>query len=65
LRRLAIKSQTENKHFKEILLEEEIIRKFLSEEEIEEALNPKNYLGTAIQQIERTIQKTKRELNLS
>jgi len=65
LRKLAIKSQTENKHFKEVLLEDETIRKFLSEEEIEEALNPRNYLGTAIQQIEQTIQKTKQELNLS
>ena len=65
LRRLAIKSQQENRHFREVLLENEIVRKFLSEEEIEEALNPKNYLGTAIQQIEQTIQKTKRELNLS
>jgi len=65
LRKLAIKSQTENKHFKEVLLEDETVRKFLSEEEIEEALNPRNYLGTAIQQIEQTIQKTKQELNLS
>ena len=65
LRKLAIKSQTENKHFKEVLLENETVKKFLSEEEIEEALNPRNYLGTAIQQIEQTIQKTKQELNLS
>ena len=62
LRRLAIKSQQENRHFREVLLENEIVRKFLSEEEIEEALNPRNYLGTAIQQIEQTIQKTRQEL---
>ena len=62
LRRLAIKSQQENRHFREVLLENEIVRKFLSEEEIEEALNPRNYLGTAIQQIEQVIQKTKQEL---
>jgi len=61
LRKLAIKSQTENKHFKEVLLEDETVRKFLGEEEIEEALNPRNYLGTAVQQIEQTIQKTKQE----
>ena len=65
LRRLAIKSHQENRHFREALLENEIVRKFLSEEEIEEALNPRSYLGTAIQQIEQTIQKTKQELNLS
>jgi len=65
LRRLAIKSQQENRHFREVLLENEIVRKFLSEEEIEEALNSRNYMGTAIQQIEQTIQKTKQELKLS
>ena len=65
LRKLAIKSQTENKHFKEVLLENETVRKFLNEREIEDVLNPRNYLGTAIQQIEKTIQKTKQELNLS
>jgi len=65
LRRLAIKSQQENRHFREVLLENEIVRKLLSEDEIEEALNPRNYMGTAIQQIEQTIQKTKQELKLS
>ena len=65
LRKLAIKSQTENKYFKEVLLENETVRKFLNEREIEDVLNPRNYLGTAIQQIEKTIQKTKQELNLS
>jgi len=52
LRRLAIKSQMENRYFKEVLLEDENVRKFLSVDEIEKALNPRNYLGTAIQQIE-------------
>ena len=64
LRRLAIKSKMENRHFKEILLEDEVVRKFLSEEEIEEALNPRNYLGTVIQQIEQAIQKTKQKFEL-
>jgi len=62
LRRLAIKSQQENRYFKEILLEDEIVRKFLSEEEIEEALNPRSYLGTAIKQVELAIEKTKQEI---
>lgn len=64
LRRLAIKSHQENRHFKEILLENEIVRNFLSREEIKEALNPRNYLGTAVKQVEWVIQKTKRELVL-
>ncbi len=62
LRRLAIKSKMENRHFKEILLENEIVRKFLSEEEIEEALNPKNYLGTAVKQVELIIEKCRKEM---
>jgi len=62
LRRLAIKSQQENRHFREVLLENEIVRKFLSEEEIEEALNPRSYLGTAIKQVELAIEKTKQEI---
>jgi len=62
LRRLAIKSQQENRHFREVLLENEIVRKFLSEEEIEEALNPRNYLGTAVKQVELIIEKCGKEM---
>ena len=62
LRRLAIKSQQENRHFREVLLENEIVRKLLSEDEIEESLNPRNYLGTAIKQVELAIEKTKQEI---
>lgn len=65
LRRLAIKSQMENRYFKEVLLEDENVRKFLSVDEIEKALNPRNYLGTAIQQIEKTIQETKQEVEVN
>ena len=61
LRKLAIKSQTENRHFREVLLENETVRKFLNKKEIEDALNPRSYLGTAIQQIERAIQRTLNE----
>ena len=61
LRQLAIKSAIEKRHFKEILLNDETIRKFLSEEEVSEALDPKNYLGTTIEQIENAIKITRLE----
>lgn len=53
LRKLTIKSEVENKNFKEILLENEIISENLSENEINSALDPNNYLGTTIKQIEK------------
>ncbi|MBS7615911.1 adenylosuccinate lyase [Candidatus Bathyarchaeota archaeon] len=61
LRKLTIKSQTENKHFKEVLLEDKLVRSKLSEKEIAEALKPKNYLGTAKKQVVRMVKKTMKE----
>jgi adenylosuccinate lyase len=52
LRKLTIKSETEKKFFKQVLMENEFIRGKLKEKEIDEALNPKNYLGTAVKQAE-------------
>lgn len=61
LRRLALKSGREKRSFREILIENSSIREKLDEKEIDGALNPENYLGTAIRQIELAIEKTKRE----
>ena len=52
LRKLTIKSMSEKKHFKETLLQDKLVSSKLSEKEIVEALNPKNYLGTAVKQAE-------------
>jgi len=52
LRKLTIKSELEKRHFKEILFEDKFVRGKLSEKEIDDALNPKNYLGTAVKQAE-------------
>ena len=60
-RQLAIKSHNEQRTFKEVLTNNSTIKEFLSPNEIEEVMNPYNYLGTALQQIERVIQKTKKE----
>ncbi|MDI6805998.1 MAG: adenylosuccinate lyase, partial [Candidatus Bathyarchaeia archaeon] len=61
LRKLTIKSETEKRHFKEVLLEDKIVRSKLSEKEIAEALKPKNYLGTAKKQVDLIVKKTLRE----
>jgi adenylosuccinate lyase len=53
LRQLTIKSAVEKKPFKQTLLEDKLVSKTLSEKEIEAALDPKNYLGTAVKQAER------------
>jgi len=61
LRKLAIKSETEKRHFREILLEDKIVSGKLTEKEIDAALNPKNYLGTAKMQIKNVVKKTMKE----
>jgi len=61
LRNLTIKSEAEKQPFKKILLKDKRVRAKLNEKEIDKALNPRNYLGTAIKQIELAIKKTKRE----
>ena len=52
LRKLTIRSEVEKRHFREILLEDTFVSGKLSEKEIDDALNPKNYLGTAVKQAE-------------
>jgi adenylosuccinate lyase len=61
IRSLAIKSDAEKRPLKEILIENDMVRKMLSEKEINAALNPRNYLGTAIKQVGLVVKKTKRE----
>jgi adenylosuccinate lyase len=53
LRKLTIKSALEKKEFKQILLQDLLVHSKLSEQEINAALNPKNYLGTAVKQAEK------------
>jgi adenylosuccinate lyase len=52
LRKLTIRSEVEKRPFKQVLMEDEFVHDKLTEKEIDEALNPKNYLGTAIKQAE-------------
>jgi adenylosuccinate lyase len=52
LRRLAIRSDIERRPFREVLLHDRLVSRRLNREEIDHALNPRNYLGTAIKQVE-------------
>ncbi len=61
LRKLAIKSELEKRSFKETLLKDKVVSGKLSEKEIDEALNPRNYLGTVLEQIALMVEKTKKE----
>jgi len=61
LRKLTIKSEIERRHFREILLEDKIVSRKLTEKEIDEALKPKNYLGTAKEQVAHIVKKTIKE----
>jgi adenylosuccinate lyase len=61
LRKLTLKSEAEKLPFKEVLLQDKVVREKLSEKEVEDALNPRNYLGTASKQIELTVKCTKEE----
>jgi adenylosuccinate lyase len=60
-RQLAIKSYTEKRIFKEILKENKIVQDTLSSPEIEYVMNPTNYLGTALEQIDLVIKMTQQE----
>jgi len=61
LRKLTIKSESEKRKFKEILMEDRTVSRTLSKKELDDALNPRKYLGTAIKQVELIIKKTEKE----
>lgn len=61
LRKLTLKSEAGKRHFREILVKDKAVRGKLSEKEIDEALNPANYLGTAVKQVELAVEKTRKE----
>jgi adenylosuccinate lyase len=58
LRKLTLKSEVEKRPFREILVEDSVVRRKLNEKEIDQALDPKDYLGTAVRQVELAVKKT-------
>jgi adenylosuccinate lyase len=61
LRRLTLKSETQKTHFKEVLLDDKVVNARLNKKEVDEALNPANYLGTITGQIDSVVKKTMEE----
>ena len=61
VRELAIKSHTEQQQFKKVLMENSLIQELLNTKEIEKVMDPRNYLGTALEQIEQVVKKTRQE----
>lgn len=61
LRKLTIKSEVEYRPFEEVLLEDKRVSKKLVKQEISDALNPRNYLGTAVKQVGLMVEKSKAE----
>jgi adenylosuccinate lyase len=57
LRKLTIQSALDKKNFKQVLLEDKFMSDKLTEKELDQALNPKNYLGTAVKQAEQFAKK--------
>jgi len=60
-RELAIKSHNEQRAFKSVLSENSTVKELLRPEEIDEVMDPRNYLGTATKQVELVIEKTRQE----
>jgi adenylosuccinate lyase len=61
VRQLAVKSHNEEREFKDVLAENSTINDLLTPEELEQVMDPQNYLGTVPHQIQRVIEKTKQE----
>ena len=55
LRCLAQRCWREGRSLKSVLLEDEEVMNLASEEELDEWLDPRNYLGTAVEQVERVV----------
>jgi len=58
MRKLTLKSEQEKRHFKEILLEDRLVSRKLNKKDVDKALNPANYLGTATSQVDSAVKKT-------
>lgn len=55
LHRCARKSSAENRHFSEVVLEDEDIGKYFSKEELERLMDLTSYIGTAKKQVENVV----------
>ena len=62
MRRLAMKCWDEKRSLKELMLEDEEASALATEEELDDWLDPRNYLGTALEQVDLVIRELKPRL---
>ncbi len=62
LRRLAMKCWNEKRRLKDVMLEDDEAMKMITAEELDDWLNPENYLGTSVEQVERALKALKPRL---
>jgi adenylosuccinate lyase len=62
LRRLAMKCWNEKRRLRDVMLEDDEARKMITAEELDDWLNPENYLGTSVEQVERALKALKPRL---
>ena len=60
VRDAAMRSYREDKPLRDILLETKALKNVFSARELDRLMNPGNYLGSAIQQVERVLKNLKR-----
>jgi adenylosuccinate lyase len=60
LRQLSVRAVSEDHDFESILLEDNRVGEYLSEIEINDALKPENYIGTAVHQVRGVLERTKK-----
>jgi adenylosuccinate lyase len=61
LRQLSVTAVSEDSDFVSVLLKDERVTNLLSNEEIREAVNPRNYIGTAIMQVKDVLRQSSEE----
>jgi len=64
LRQAAIKARNENLHMKDILIKNEKIKDKFSQKELDDLLDPHNYIGKAIEQVDNLLKELKSKYKL-
>jgi len=59
---VAMKCWDEKRSLKEVMLEDEEVSGVVSESDLEDWLDPENYIGTAVEQVEMAVQNLRNRL---
>jgi adenylosuccinate lyase len=60
VRQCAMSAREEGIHMKDALIKNEIVSRYMTEDEISRMMNPDNYIGTAVEQVEALVAKLKK-----